>query len=1398
MKNKLLLLMVSLIVFTNGFGQQKQQKLEKVSLTKIAKAKKKLNAQSILNSELKSTAGSEFRRQSARTDKRKNNHETFQQYYQGLKVEYGQVKVHKKNGQLDSYNGNYYDVSKVNTRPRLSEQAIISIAEQHMGKGVFWPGDGLSKLTKPKLELLILPNRRTGEINLAYAVTVGATKPEMKLGILYVDANTGKILKYKNQLFACFEEENHTSHSHTKETRNFGASLMASASGFAAYTGSVNFETKSDGSNYILNDETRAAQSTWNLSTQGLGTKKGIITVDMREGTDYVNGPIYEFTDADNNWSAVEMATDDNIYAIDVHWGTAQIYDYWKNEHNWNSYNGSNSSLLSMVHYDANWTNAAWAALNDTTGFMLYGDGAGRFTPLTTLDVIAHEIAHGINNATSNLDYEFESGALNEGLSDIWAMVFENYANDNLGTTTDPSRINDQNAGGALRSFSNPNAYGQPDTYGGTYWYDTTNCTPSQNGNDYCGVHTNSGVLNHWFWLLYNGGSGTNDIGNSYSVTGINVYEAADIVWQMQQNYLTSTSDYADARVAAIQAATDLYGACSQQVASVANAFYAVGVGEAHVPVIPEITTPPANVTVEVNGTTQFTVVGTNYTSVQWLVSKDGTAWNTRFDNLTVSGKNSETLELINVPLSINGYKFRVYLADDCGNDILSSVATLTVREYTTIPDSNFEAALEALGYDDVSGDGRVPKDDIKDITSLDVSSKSITDLTGIEDFAALESLIFNNNTVKNVDFSNNGELTVVAGRNNGLESIDITGCPKMDLLLLENNKLTSLDITGCPNLTRVWAQNNDIEDFDPSKSPLLRAIGISNSNLISLDVTQNPALQQLYAGGNAITELDLSQNPVLRIIGVNSNNLSSLNIKNGNNGNVTNFTSTGNPNLTCITVDDATTFESNWRSKKDDQSYFVSHDCRYTAIPDTAFEAILEDQGYDDISGDGQVPTANIETIQYLDLDYSGYKIKDLTGIEDFTAVQSLFGDGNEISTADFSNNLNLREIYLEDSPLTSLNVSLNTKLSGIFLKGAVLETIDISKNTELTHLSIDDSSLSSLDLNANTKLKSLSLTNTNLLTIDLSTNTNLQIVYVYDGKFTSLDFSKNSKLEAVWVNNNSLTNLNIHNGANGTITSFRAYGNTDLTCIQVTDKDFFDTKFLGDIDATAKFSEDCESCSMNLRAFLEGPFNNSTFNMNDDLRANGLLPTTSPYADGATCDASIFDISSGATVVDWVEIQFRNADDINEIVARKSFLLQSNSAFLNPEGSTVSPFISAWQGSYYVALVHRNHLTVVTNSPIIFDGDNANIDFTSEGNVLNGSNALVEVSNSLFALLAGNVEGSGQIQNSGVNSTILQLGNSGYSIFDVDMNGQIQNTDVNMIRKNLGKGEQIQLLDE
>ena len=122
-----------------------------------------------------------------------------------------------------------------------------------------------------------------------------------------------------------------------------------------------------------------------------------------------------------------------------------------------------------------------------------------------------------------------------------------------------------------LRNMANPNAENQPDTYLGDDWYTGT----GDNG----GVHFNSGVQNFWFYLLCNGGTGTNDLGNDYDVDSLGMEKASAIAYRTLTYYLTSASKYLDARLGSIQAAEDLYGTCSDEVNAVKHAWYAVGVG---------------------------------------------------------------------------------------------------------------------------------------------------------------------------------------------------------------------------------------------------------------------------------------------------------------------------------------------------------------------------------------------------------------------------------------------------------------------------------------------------------------------------------------------------------------------------------------------------------------------------------------------------------------------------------------------------------------------------------------------------------------------------------------------------------------------------------------------------
>jgi Zn-dependent metalloprotease len=231
-----------------------------------------------------------------------------------------------------------------------------------------------------------------------------------------------------------------------------------------------------------------------------------------------------------------------------------------------NSFDDLGGFARANVHVGKNYVNAYW----DGAHFS-FGDGNGIDAgPLTSLDIVAHEYGHAITQYTSNLEYNGESGALNESYSDIMGCAVE-WASQPADYKGSPG-YSDWTMGEdawlsapALRDMRNPKLYGQPSYYKGTNWY----FGRQDNG----GVHTNSGVQNFAFYLLAQGGTGSND-GHPYSIKGLGKRAAAQIAMRANMVYLTSTSGYADSRRAWINAAKDL-GYPAKTVAAV---WTAVGV----------------------------------------------------------------------------------------------------------------------------------------------------------------------------------------------------------------------------------------------------------------------------------------------------------------------------------------------------------------------------------------------------------------------------------------------------------------------------------------------------------------------------------------------------------------------------------------------------------------------------------------------------------------------------------------------------------------------------------------------------------------------------------------------------------------------------------------------------
>ncbi len=258
-----------------------------------------------------------------------------------------------------------------------------------------------------------------------------------------------------------------------------------------------------------------------------------------------------------------------NRVGVGIHWASEQTYDYFLETFGRNSYDDEGGAIITY----ADWkegdeiNNAFWSG-----AFAAYGAGDGDiYGSWGAIDVVGHEISHGVTDHSANLVYWRESGALNESFSDIFGATIEFYAEGR--ESGDWLTGEDIYKGiGSIRSLKNPKARFDPDTYLGEFWFNTIN------SHDNGGVHTNSGVQNHWFYLLTEGGSGENDDGVSFQVTGIGLDDASSIAYRNLTQYLLPDSRYMDAATYSIQAAEDLFGEASQQVQSVQSAWEAVGI----------------------------------------------------------------------------------------------------------------------------------------------------------------------------------------------------------------------------------------------------------------------------------------------------------------------------------------------------------------------------------------------------------------------------------------------------------------------------------------------------------------------------------------------------------------------------------------------------------------------------------------------------------------------------------------------------------------------------------------------------------------------------------------------------------------------------------------------------
>ncbi|MDZ4759281.1 MAG: M4 family metallopeptidase [Bacteroidota bacterium] len=465
-------------------------------------------------------------------------HYRYCQTQNGYEVANTMLIFHTISGQVISYNGEVYPIANAETKYDVNEKDALKFATQYLGAKVYkWQlpdQEAFIKIEQEDPNATFLPKgelvyKSVGDINkqtifkLCWKFNIYAHEPLLRKNI-YIDANTSNTVGEEDLL-------------HTGDAKGTAV-------------------TKYVGTHTITTDSTATE---FRLREKG-GRGNGVETYNLQQGTSYTNT---DFTDVDNNWNNKNSNKDE--VATDAHLGAETTYDYFKKNHNRNSYNNTGGKLLSYIHYSTLYDNAFWDGQR-----MTYGDGKV-LSPLTCLDICGHELTHGVTGNSAKLVYSYESGALNESFSDIFGTLVEFYLKGSGG-----NYLIGEDAGGGqpLRSMKNPTFYGNPAAYKDSYWI----TGPQDNG----GVHYNSGVQNHWFYIISEGDSDSNFLGKVYHVKGIGQTKAAKIAYRNLTYYLTPNSNYAASRLYSIQAAKDLYGACSDEVKQVTNAWYAVNVGKAY------------------------------------------------------------------------------------------------------------------------------------------------------------------------------------------------------------------------------------------------------------------------------------------------------------------------------------------------------------------------------------------------------------------------------------------------------------------------------------------------------------------------------------------------------------------------------------------------------------------------------------------------------------------------------------------------------------------------------------------------------------------------------------------------------------------------------------------------
>ena len=467
------------------------------------------------------------------------SHERLDQYHNGVKVFGGELVRQADGGQAVSVFGLLYTGIGVDVEPALSPRDAAAIVAEMTGATI---GPELAP------ELVVLPTDAGGYV-LAYRLRVLTADD---LAVFFIDAATGNVaLRYSD-----LQTTIGTGQGVQNDTKKISTTVRNGA--------------------YLAIDLMRPpAIYTYDLKGNLARTQlylNGLVTLN--------DGDVA--SDADNQWT--------DTAAVDAHAYAGWTYDYLYKRFNRQGLDNRNLTMTSIVHpvKREDWASVPSSVLNlyylnafyAGRGIMVYGEGLPPGVTMSgrqwnyfsgAVDVVAHELAHGVTDYTSDLIYRNESGALNEAFSDIIGTSVE-YFFQQAGSgylKADYLLGEDLSApSGAFRSMANPQAYDDPDHYSKRY------TGTADNG----GVHSNSGIANHAFYLAIEGGANRTSGLSVQGVGAANREKIEKVFYRGFTQFLPANATFSMARAATLQAARDLYGAGGDVERAIEQAWTAVGV----------------------------------------------------------------------------------------------------------------------------------------------------------------------------------------------------------------------------------------------------------------------------------------------------------------------------------------------------------------------------------------------------------------------------------------------------------------------------------------------------------------------------------------------------------------------------------------------------------------------------------------------------------------------------------------------------------------------------------------------------------------------------------------------------------------------------------------------------